>query len=52
MSPNDVGDAGSPTKVISMKRATQQRECEILSGTVENQAANLLEKLISSGLIK
>ncbi|MBW1642493.1 MAG: electron transfer flavoprotein subunit beta/FixA family protein [Deltaproteobacteria bacterium] len=52
LSPNDVGDAGSPTKVISMKRATQQRECEILSGTVENQAANLLEKLISSGLIK
>ena len=52
LSPNNVGDTGSPTKVISMKRATQKRECEMLSGTVENQAAYLLEKLISSGLIK
>lgn len=51
LTPNDVGDAGSPTKVASMKRATQKRECEMLSGTVESQAANLLEKLITSGLI-
>lgn len=52
LSPKNVGDAGSPTKVVSMKRATQKRECEMLSGTVENQAADLLEKLITSGLIK
>jgi electron transfer flavoprotein beta subunit len=52
LSPDSVGDIGSPTKVISMKRATRKRECEILSGTVESQAANLLEKLITSGLIK
>lgn len=50
--PNEVGDAGSPTKVISMKRATQKRECEILSGSVESQAAHLMKKLITSGLIK
>lgn len=52
LSPRDVGQTGSPTKVISMKRATRKRECEMLSGTVESQAAALLEKLITSGLIK
>jgi len=52
LSPDDVGDAGSPTKVLSMKRATKKRECEMISGSVENQAAGLLEKLITSGLIK
>lgn len=51
LSPGHVGDVGSPTKVISMKRATQKRKCEMLSGSVESQAAHLLEKLITSGLI-
>jgi len=52
LSPKSVGDKGSPTRVISMKRAIKKRECEMLSGTIENQAADLLQKLIASGRIK
>jgi len=51
LTPDSVGDAGSPTKVISMKRATKKRECVMLSGTIESQAAELLNKLIMSGSI-
>jgi electron transfer flavoprotein beta subunit len=51
LSPGDVGEIGSPTKVISLKRAIKKRECVFLTGTVEKQAADLMEELMKSGLI-
>jgi len=51
LSPGDVGEVGSPTKVISLKRSVKKRECVLLAGTVEKQAADLLEALMKSGLI-
>jgi len=50
--PEQVGEAGSPTKVISLKRAVKKRECVFLNGTVEKQAVDLLEALMKSGWIK
>lgn len=52
LAPEEVGDQGSPTKVISMKPSARKRECEFLSGPVESQAGRLLEKLLTTGLLK
>ena len=49
--PEIVGSTGSPTRVISMTRVTRERTCEFLTGTTDEQAEELIERIKKSGLI-
>jgi len=51
LSPNQVGEAGSYTRVLSLVRVKKERKCEFLSGTTEEQADELIRRLGESGLI-
>lgn len=46
-----VGNAGSPTRVISMTKVTRERSCEFLTGTTDEQAEELVARIKKSGLI-
>ena len=49
--PDQVGQKGSPTKVLRMSKAERGRTCEFLSGSAEEQAEELLRRLLDSGVI-
>jgi len=49
--PNHVGKKGSPSKVLSMSKAQRGRTCVFLSGSTEEQAEELLRRLLDSGVI-
>lgn len=51
INPGIVGSAGSPTRVISMTRVTRERKCEFLTGTRDEQAEELVDRIKKSGLI-
>jgi electron transfer flavoprotein beta subunit len=51
LSPDQVGWAGSATRVPSWKRIKRERKCEFLSGTAEEQVNELMRRLIASGLV-
>lgn len=51
LSPDQVGEAGSYTRVLSLVRVKKERKCEFLSGTTEEQADELIRRLGESGLI-
>jgi electron transfer flavoprotein beta subunit len=51
LSPEDVGDAGSGTAVISLSKVQRAKTCEFLSGSKEEQVEELLSRLLSSGLL-
>jgi len=51
LSPEQVGDAGSPTKVLSLSRVDRVRKCEFLSGSTEEQATQLVQRLVETGTI-
>lgn len=46
-----VGDAGSPTRVRSISRAAQQKACEFLKGSPLEQADELMRRLAEAGMI-
>ena len=46
-----VGDAGSPTRVLSMKRVKKTKKCEFLKGDAREQADELMKRLSASGAI-
>jgi len=48
---DQVGEKGSPTKVLHMSKAERERTCEFLSGSAEEQAEELLRRFLDSGLI-
>ncbi len=48
---DQVGWAGSATKVLSWKRVTRERKCEFISGTANEQVGELVSYLKKSGLI-
>jgi electron transfer flavoprotein beta subunit len=48
---DQVGSAGSPTVVVSMKRITRDRKCTFITGTVEEQVDKLVSLLQDKGLI-
>ena len=50
-SPQQVGEQGSPTRVLSLKRINKQRKCEFLSGTAEEQAEELVRRLVETGMV-
>jgi len=49
--PDRVGDAGSPTRVLSMKRVKKTKQCEFLKGDAREQADELMKRLSHSGAI-
>ncbi|MBW1782232.1 MAG: electron transfer flavoprotein subunit beta/FixA family protein [Deltaproteobacteria bacterium] len=51
LSPGQVGDAGSPTRVRSISRVTMQKKCEFLGGSPLEQADELMKRLTESGMI-
>jgi electron transfer flavoprotein beta subunit len=51
LSPQQVGDAGSPTRVVSLSRVDRGRSCEFLSGSAEEQINELTRRLLEAGMI-
>ena len=51
LAPETVGEAGSPTRVLSMKRIQKDRRCEYISGTTEEQVDALVNRLVEQGKI-
>ena len=51
LSPEETGDAGSPTRVISMTKVKKGRTCELLQGTPAEQADALVARLKESGML-
>jgi electron transfer flavoprotein beta subunit len=51
LSAEQVGDAGSPTRVRSISRAGQQKPCEFLKGSPLEQADELVRRLSEAGMI-
>jgi len=51
LSPEEVGDAGSPTRVRSISRVTRQKTCEVLKGSPVEQADELMKRLTEGGLL-
>ncbi len=51
LDPDQVGDAGSPTRVLSMKPVKKDRICQWIEGTPAAQADALVRRLADAGLI-
>lgn len=51
LSPDQVGPAGSGTAVNSMRRVRRERRCELISGSPEEQAEELVKRLLEKGLL-
>lgn len=47
----NVGDAGSPTRVLSTQQVKKDRACEWIEGSPAEQAERLVQKLAADGLI-
>jgi electron transfer flavoprotein beta subunit len=45
----EVGERGSPTKVVSMNKIKRKRKCEFITGSIEEQAAELVRRLKDAG---
>lgn len=52
LSDREVGEAGSPTRVLSLSRAGKNRECRFLNGSMNEQVEELIGMLEGDGLIK
>jgi len=46
-----VGEKGSPTRVVSLDRISRKKKCEFITGSVEEQADELVRRLRDSGYI-
>jgi electron transfer flavoprotein beta subunit len=51
LDPARVGEAGSPTRVRSMKTVVKERACRWIEGTPQAQADALVQQLMAKGLI-
>ena len=51
LSPEEVGEQGSPTRLLSLAPAKKGRKCAFLTGSAEEQALELTNRLSKSGLI-
>ncbi len=51
LSPEQTGDAGSPTRVLSMKRVSKTKKCEFITGDAREQADELMRRLSESGAL-
>lgn len=51
LDPDQVGDAGSPTRVLSIKPVKKSRACQWVDGTPVEQAEALVQQLVDADLI-
>jgi len=51
LDPSLVGEAGSPTRVLSMKPIKKNRACQWIEGSPAAQADALVQQLVDAGLI-
>lgn len=51
LSPEQVGEQGSPTRLLSLKRVKKERKCEFLPGSAEEQAEELVRRFVDTGLV-
>jgi len=51
LSAEQIGEKGSATKVLALALADRSRKCELLSGSTEAQADELIRRLVEAGLI-
>lgn len=51
LSPEQVGETGSPTQVISLKRIKKVRKCRFLTGSAEDQAETLAKLFVDTGFV-
>jgi len=51
LSADEVGLEGSPTRVASITSVSRERECELLAGTTEEQADELVKRMQDDGTI-
>jgi electron transfer flavoprotein beta subunit len=51
LAPERVGEAGSPTRVLSMQPITHERRCRLLEGEPAEIADQLMDHLIAKGLV-
>ena len=51
LSADQVGEAGSPTQVLSLTRVKKDRKCQFLKGSAEEQAEDLARLFIDTGLV-
>jgi len=51
LAPERVGEAGSPTRVLSIKPITHERRCRFLEGETAEIADQLMDHLIAKGLV-
>jgi electron transfer flavoprotein beta subunit len=51
LEPERVGEAGSPTRVLSLKPVTHERRCRFLEGEPAEVADQLMDHLIAQGLV-
>jgi electron transfer flavoprotein beta subunit len=51
LSSEQVGEQGSPTRVLSLKRLKKERKCEFLPGSAEEQAEELVRRFVDTGMI-
>ena len=49
--PEQVGEQGSPTQVISLKRIKKVRKCKFLKGSAEEKAQDLANLFVDTGLV-
>ncbi len=52
LDPGNVGDAGSPTRVLTMQPVKRDRACQWIEGTPAEQADRLVRKLVADGLVE
>jgi electron transfer flavoprotein beta subunit len=51
LSPQQAGEQGSPTRVISLKRVKKVRKCRFLTGSAEEQAQDLARLFVDTGFV-
>jgi electron transfer flavoprotein beta subunit len=51
LTPEQVGESNSPTRVLSLKRIKKERKCEFLSGSADEQSEELARRFIETGLV-
>jgi electron transfer flavoprotein beta subunit len=51
LTPDTVGEGGSPTRVAAMSKIRRDRQCDYISGEIEEQADTLIQRLTTAGFI-
>jgi electron transfer flavoprotein beta subunit len=52
LDPARIGLAGSPTRVLTIRKAVRERRCELIVGTAEEQAEELVKRMRERGVME